>query len=141
MEKRRLFRILAKAEEKVVEQYANEIKNGHEVVIIKKPEKALAMIKMREPVKESLFYLGEVMITEAVVELEGKKGIAVMMGDAYERVLDMAVIDAAINADVFTHMEELLVLEKEQREQEEKENAMFMKTKVDFHSMDSEVEV
>ena len=96
---------------------------------------------MREPVKESLFYLGEVMITEAVVELEGKKGIAVMMGDAYERVLDMAVIDAAINADVFTHMEELLVLEKEQREQEEKENAMFMKTKVDFHSMDSEVEV
>lgn len=141
MEKRRLFRILAKAEEKVVEQYANEIKNGHEVVIIKKPEKSLAMIKMREPVKESLFYLGEVMITEAVVELEGKKGIAVMMGDAYERVLDMAVIDAAINADVFTHMEELLVLEKEQREQEEKENAMFMKTKVDFHSMDSEVEV
>ena len=141
MEKRRLFRILAKAEEKVVEQYANEIKNGHEVVIIKKPEKSLAMIKMREPVKESLFYLGEVMITEAVVELEGKKGIAVMMGDAYERVLAMAVIDAAINADVFTHMEELLVLEKEQREQEEKENAMFMKTKVDFHSMDSEVEV
>lgn len=141
MEKRRLFRILAKAEEKVVEQYANEIKNGHEVVIIKKPEKSLAMIKMREPVKESLFYLGEVMITEAVVELEGKKGIAVMMGDAYERVLAMAVIDAAINADVFPHMEELLVLEKEQREQEEKENAMFMKTKVDFHSMDSEVEV
>ena len=27
MDKRRLFRILAKAEEKVVEQYANEIKN------------------------------------------------------------------------------------------------------------------
>ena len=141
MEKKRLFRILAKAEEKVVEQYADEIKDRHEVVVIKKPEKSLAMIKMREPVKESLFYLGEVMITEAVVELEGKKGIAVMMGDAYERVLAMAVIDAAINADVFTHMEALLALEKKQREQEEKENAMFMKTKVDFHSMDSEVEV
>lgn len=60
------------------------------------------------------------------------------MGDAFEKTLDMAVIDGAVNAGVFSHMEELMELEKEQITREEKENAMFLKTMVNFHSMDVE---
>lgn len=138
MEKKRLSRILAKADASLIREYAAEIKAAHETMIIKKPEKSLTMIKMREPVKESLFYLGEVMITEAMVEVEGQKGIAVLMGDQFEKTLDMAVIDAAVNAGVFTHEAELEALEKQQMEKLEKENAMFLKTMVNFHSMDAE---
>lgn len=138
MEKKRMFRILAKANAEIVKRYAQEIREQYDTMIIKKPEKSLAMIKMREPVKESLFYLGEVMITEAIVEVNSHKGIAVTMGDAFEKTLDMAVIDGAVNAGVFSHMEELMELEKEQITREEKENAMFLKTMVNFHSMDVE---
>lgn len=138
MEKKRMFRVLSKADAAVVQGFAEEIKAQHETVIIKKPEKSLAMIKMREPVKESLFYLGEVMITEAIVEVNAQKGIAVTMGDQFDKTLNMALIDAAVNAGVFTHMDVLEKLEQEQKLVEEKENAMFMNTMVNFHSMDSE---
>lgn len=97
------------------------------------------MIKMREPVKNSLFYLGETIITEAVVQLEDTVGTAVTMGDDFEKALHMAIIDAAENKGVFVHEDLLLEWEQAQRQKMEQENALFQKTKVDFHSMDSEV--
>ena len=138
MEKRRLFKILAKAEREEVGCLAKKIKDKYSVTIIKKPEKTLAMIKMREPVKESLFYLGEVIISEAVVMLDDVKGTAVTMGDDFDKVTNMAVIDAACNKGVFEDYAALEQLEEKQLLAEQRENAMFMKTKVNFHSMDTE---
>ena len=141
MEKRRLFKIMAKANRNEIISLADKIRNGHDVVIVKEPEKALTMIKMREPVKESLFYLGEVIITEATVSVNGVNGTAVVMGDDYEKTLSMAIIDAAYNGNFFEDEKVLIKLEEEQISNEEKENAMFMKTMVNFHSMDSEAQV
>ncbi|MBR5319666.1 MAG: phosphonate C-P lyase system protein PhnG [Peptococcaceae bacterium] len=137
MKKRRLFKILSKADRGIVLDMADEIKKRTEVVVIKAPEKALAMIKMREPVKESLFYLGEVIVTETTVSVNGVNGTAVAMGDDYDKTLAMAIIDAAYNGNLFADETVLLELEKEQIAREEKENAMFMKTMVNFKSMDS----
>ena len=139
MEKRRLSRILARAGKEQVRQLADEIKSAYSPVIVKAPEKSLTMIRMREPVQESLFYLGEVSVSEAIVDLEGAKGIAVLMGDDFDKVLDMAVIDAACNKGVFQRYDVLEQLEKEQTHRLERENAMFMQTMVNFQSMDSEV--
>lgn len=141
MEKRRLFKIMFKADRDEIINLANEIKEINDVLVVKEPEKVLAMIKMREPVKESLFYLGEVVVTEATVSVNGVNGMAVAMGDDYEKTLSMAIIDAAYNGKVFEKENVLLELEKDQISKEEKENAMFMKTMVDFHSMDSEASV
>lgn len=141
MEKRRLFKIMSKADRDAVIKMADKIREKHELVVIKEPEKALAMIKMREPVKESLFYLGEVIVTEATVSVDGVSGTAVAMGDDFEKTLSMAVVDAAYNQGCFEDESVLLALEEEQIIREEKENGMFMKTMVNFHSMDSEVPV
>jgi len=138
MEKRRLFKILAKTDRTVVIDMAEKVKQKSEVVVVKEPETALTMIKMREPVKESLFYLGEVIITESTVSVNGINGTAVTMGDDFDKTLSMAIIDAAYNADLFEEESVLLELEKDQISKEEKENGMFMKTMVNFHSMDSE---
>ncbi len=97
------------------------------------------MIKMREPVRRSLFYLGEVIVCEAVVELNGVKGMAVTMGDDTDKTLDMAIVDAAVNGGIFTGIETLLALEKRQQEKIMRENALHMKTMVNFESMDGEV--
>ena len=67
---------------------------------MKAPAKTLAMIKLREPVKNSLFYLGEALVCDTVVELGGTKGTAVVLGDDFDKVSSMAVIDAAFNRQV-----------------------------------------
>ena len=138
MEKKRLFRILSRAERSDVIRLGRELQQQYSVTIVKKPEKSLTMIRMREPVKKSLFYLGEAIITEAVVTLEGTVGTAVTMGDDFEKTLYMAVIDAAENRGAFAHNDLLLEWEQAQQRRIAQENAMFQKTKVDFHSMDSE---
>lgn len=139
MDKKRLFRILAKADSPAVAGMSEKIKKLCRIVVVKEPNKTLAMIKMREPVKESLFYIGEVMVCEAIVELEGTKGIAVAMGDDFDKTLDMAIIDAACNKGIFSDELLLLALEKAQLEHEQRENAMHLKTMVSFNSMDQEV--
>ena len=138
MDKKRLSRILAKADRQAVAALSASIREAYNLVIIKEPGKTLAMIKMREPVKQSLFYIGEVIVCEAVVELDGVKGVAVFMGDDGEKTLDMAIIDAAVNKDVFTGIDTLLALEKEQNVRIMRENAMHLKTMVNFESMDQE---
>ena len=138
MDKKRFTRILARADRRDVAVLAAEIQKTHRPVIIKAPGKTLAMIKMREPVKQSLFYIGEVIVCEAVVELDGTTGIAIVMGDDTEKTLNMAIIDAAVNKGVFTDMDTLLALEKEQNDRVMRENAMHLKTMVNFESMDQE---
>jgi Uncharacterized enzyme of phosphonate metabolism len=138
LEKKRLFRILHKADTKTVAMMAGKITDKHIVTILKEPSKTLAMIKMREPVKNNLFYLGELIVCEAVVELSGIKGAAVFSGDDFEKTLDAAVIDAACNAGVFGDWDILAELEACQLDKEKKENAMHLETTVNFKSMDTE---
>ena len=138
MDKKRLTKILARADRRDVASLSAEVRKTHRPVIVKEPTKTLTMIKMSEPVKQSLFYIGEVIVCEATVELDGVKGIAVTMGDDAEKTLDMAIIDAAVNKGVFTGMNTLLKLEKEQNERIMRENAMHLKTMVNFESMDQE---
>jgi len=138
MDKKRLSKILANADRQDIAALSAEIQKTHRPVIIKEPGKTLAMIKMREPVKQSLFYIGEVLVCEAVVEIDGVKGVAVAIGDDAEKTLDMAIIDAAVNKGVFTDMDMLIAFEKEQSDRVMQENAMHLKTMVNFESMDQE---
>ena len=138
MEKKRLTKILAKTARETLASLAAEVLEKYPAVIIKEPSKTLTMIKMREPVRQSLFYIGEVIVCEAVIELGGVKGMAVCMGDDTEKTLNMAVIDAAVNKGVFTQTDKLLELEKAQEDILRRENDMHLKTMVNFTSMDGE---
>ncbi|MCL1885688.1 MAG: phosphonate C-P lyase system protein PhnG [Dehalococcoidia bacterium] len=139
MQKRRLTRILAKMDKRDVEVLAADIQKIYTPLIVKEPGKTLAMVKMRDPVKQTLFYIGEVIVCEAAVEIDGVQGVAVLMGDDTEKTLDMAIIDAAINRCVFAGMDKLLNYEKEQNDALMRENAMHLKTMVCFESMDQEM--
>ena len=138
MDKKRLTKILAKADKEVIASLSADIQKTYRPVIVKEPGKTLTMIKMREPVRQSLFYIGEVIVCEAAVEIDGVKGVAVVMGDDTEKTLDMAIIDAAINKGFFTGMDTLFSLEKQQNDREMRENALHLKTMVNFNSMDQE---
>ena len=58
MEKRRLSKILAKADAAQVRQMAEKIRKQYEVTVIKAPEKSLTMIKMRRPCERNLILSG-----------------------------------------------------------------------------------
>jgi len=139
MQKKRLFSIMSKTKAGLLKGMVRSISDKYKITVIKEPAKTLTMIKMREPVKSGLFYIGEVMVTEAVVEISGTRGIAVTMGDDFEKVLYMAIIDCGFNLalDEMDLIEEQLIsLEEKQLKMREKENAMHLKTMVSFNSMD-----
>lgn len=141
MEKKRLFKIMAKMNTKQLTNLTSGLIEKYEINLIKEPSKSLTMIQMREPVKSSLFYLGEVLVCEAVIEFEGAKGMALYMGDDYEKVQAMAILDGAFNKridEVNEIVKLLLNEESKQIEMAEKENAMHLKTMVNFSSLDSE---
>lgn len=129
---------MEKADPQTVRALSEDIRATYRPVIVKEPAKTLAMIKMREPVKQSLFYIGEVVVCEAAVEIDGVRGAAVAMGDDTEKTLDMAIIDAAVNKGVFTGADILLDLERQQNDRTMRENALHLKTMVNFESMDQE---
>jgi len=138
VDKKRLTKILAKADRADVAVLSENIQKSYRPVIVKEPGKTLAMIKVREPVKQSLFYIGEVIVCEAVVEIDGVKGVAVTMGDDAKKALDMAIIDAAVNKGIFDGMDTLLELEIQQNNKAMRENAMHLRTMVNFESLDQE---
>lgn len=141
MEKKRLFRILARADAQAVCDMAQALQARYEVVAVKPPEKTLAMVKLRETVEGKLYYLGEVIVWEAVVTLAGTQGMAVTMDGSPEKALAMAVIDAAVNRGVFTQGDTLLALEQAQNERDARVNALHRQTAVSFTSMDAEMPV
>ena len=138
MDKRRLTKVLARADKSEVAALSADIQKIYHPVIVKGPGKTLTMIKLREPVKKGVFYIGEVIVCEATVEINGVQGVSVLMGDDEEKALDMAIIDAAVNCGVFSGFEKLAELEEKQNKREMQEHKMNLKTMVNFESMDQE---
>jgi alpha-D-ribose 1-methylphosphonate 5-triphosphate synthase subunit PhnG len=58
------------------------------------PEVGMVMLQVREPVARERFYLGEVLVTRAEVDLDGARGWAMVMGSDRVRALAAAVCDA-----------------------------------------------
>lgn len=77
---------------------AAEIANNHTVTVLEEPHNGLVMLKVREGGKKSLFYLGELLITECKVQLNNAIGIGIVKGDERELAYHLAVIDAAFAA-------------------------------------------
>jgi alpha-D-ribose 1-methylphosphonate 5-triphosphate synthase subunit PhnG len=139
MDKLTLSRICAFAEPPLLETLARKAAAGREISLLKGPEKTMVLLQVREPVRRSRFYLGELLAAHCVVELDGVRGAAVLMGDNLNKARDAAVLDAAHSGCLpgFALMEgELLALEEERRAEQTKEAAEIRKTKVSFQSLE-----
>ncbi len=140
MNRRRRTEILIKGSAEIAKKMFIEISEKYEVKIIEEPNNGLVMTKMREEAQKSLFYLGEVLVTEAKVQINGKLGIGIVRGNETELSYWLAVIDAAYNADLEeTKSWQKLLEDEEKRINEEmrKYNSRVLKTKVNFATMDN----
>lgn len=139
MNRRRRTEILIRGNKCLAKKLAEDIKNKYEVRSIEDPNNGLVMIKMRETAKRELFYLGEVLVTEAKVYVNGSLGLGIVAGDEYKLANNLAIIDGAYkgNLEEIREWEELLLKEEELIKEKEKiETKKILETKVDFSTMD-----
>ncbi|GGJ62423.1 phosphonate C-P lyase system protein PhnG [Streptomyces brasiliensis] len=71
-----------------------------EPTVVKAPETGMVMLQVREPVEEIRFYLGEVLVTECSVDLDGTPGWCMRSGDDRVAALAGALLDAAAAAEL-----------------------------------------
>ncbi|WP_028307925.1 phosphonate C-P lyase system protein PhnG [Desulfitibacter alkalitolerans] len=131
--------ILVKGNWQIAGSLAQEIISKYNVRTIQKPSRGLVMIKVREGAQNSVFYLGEMLVTECKVQIDDKLGVGIIHDDNPEMAYNLAVIDAAYNAcllETSTWKAILFAEEERIRNREAKEMADVLKTKVDFTTMD-----
>lgn len=139
MNRRKRTEILIKGEFELSRKLVKEIEDKYEVKEIESPNNGLVMIKMRETAKNSLFYLGEILVSEAKVFVNGSLGMGIVVGNRPELAYNLAVIDGAYKAGVDEASAwEKVLLEEEGNilKIERRETAKVLKTKVDFTTMD-----
>lgn len=139
MKRRRRTEILIKGSPTLAEVMAATILESYEVKVIQEPEHGLVMMKVRETSKKSLFYPGEVFVTECKVQVEGEIGIGIVTGDKPGLAKHLAVIDAAYQAGFPETVKWNKLLENEERAiviAQETEMQSILKTKVNFDTMD-----
>ena len=142
MTKKEISVVLARASREEVEAAAEKIRENHEIAIVKQPQKTLVMVKARESVKQSLFYLGEVLASECMVTVDKEKGSSVMAGDDFDKVTAAAVIDGLLNIkseEVRPEQEAVRMQIETWKTAQEKERAKLnreiLKSKVNFNVM------
>ena len=137
MSKQKLSSIMAGASGEELSAIANQIKTDSVVRILKEPQKTLVMVKVRESVKNSLFYLGEVLATECMVTVDGIKGVSVIAGDDFHKAASAAIIDGYLNGnrDNEEILRQIEALEEKQKKERETLNRQLRKSKVNFNAM------
>lgn len=139
MKRKQRTEILINGSPSIAEAMAREINQNYSVLVLKEPENGLVMLKVRETSKKSLFYLGEVMVTECKVQIEDVIGIGIVKGHQPELAYHLAVIDAAFQAKLpqVNNWLEILHDEKERiLKQESEKIKSVLDTKVNFETMD-----
>lgn len=138
MKKRRLSYILAHTKVEKLEGIVEELSKKYEISKVKEPEMGLVMVKVKDGVYQEKFYIGEVLITECSVHLNGSLGMGIIQGDEPRKAYAMAVIDAVFNNEEIDKTELIDILKVWEEEIEDsyiEEKAMVEGSKVKFETM------
>jgi alpha-D-ribose 1-methylphosphonate 5-triphosphate synthase subunit PhnG len=121
-----------------VDRKVLQILAGASLSVRREPQTGLVMMTMTDSTGLD-FHLGEVLITEAEVELEGKPGYAMVLGDNPEKALARAGVSVLMeSADSEFKTEIFRYLQREGKKIQRKEStakALLASTKVNFEAM------
>jgi alpha-D-ribose 1-methylphosphonate 5-triphosphate synthase subunit PhnG len=134
-----LREILAEGSFAVWLKLAEEIAKNHDIQVLRAPETCTMMLQAVDSVGQTPFYLGEVLMTEAAVELGGRIGYGFALEDEPERAVCIAVIDAALTAEVAEskYIREIIAAEAERiTRHRRRENGLVAATRVNFAIME-----
>ncbi|MFW6030255.1 MAG: phosphonate C-P lyase system protein PhnG, partial [Halanaerobiales bacterium] len=105
MNRKRRTKVLIEGNFSLIKPIIDKIKEEEKIYTIEEPNTGLVMVKMRDSAKKQLFYLGEVLVTEAKVKIENSIGLGIVKGNNKGLAYDMAIIDALANNNFSKHEE------------------------------------
>lgn len=123
------------------QEIARGITGRHEVKVVQNPDTCLVMMQALDSVGGTPFCLGEVLLSEAAVTVNGTIGYGLAIEDEPARVLCFAVINAALAAQVPEKQDILnaIAAEKERLLQMlRQEDSLVAGTKVRFDIMEGD---
>ncbi len=120
-----------------LENLYKKIDEKNKVQVLTPPTEQTLLVPVKDPISNSDFYAGEVLVTSTIVQVNDTKGWSMVM-DTNERLsLVTAVIDAAYEADIFKN--EIISVLQEAKNQDnlekEKTNQKVNSTRVSFDLM------
>lgn len=127
--------ILTESSLSIWEEVSNKLASNYQVKVIQAPETCLIMMPALDSAQQGSFFLGELLVTEAVVEINGHRGYGLAMEDSPENALTYAIIDAALTGKL-PETEEINQLLTQAQEEIirgiEQEKRMIASTRVKF---------
>jgi len=116
-----------------------DLEASHQVSVRKSPSICLAMIPAQDSLEAQKFYLGEALATECEVEVDGRQGFGLCLGEEPVRAYCLAVLDALLyggaavpsQVEAFLREQEGLVARRDQDEFD-----LILQTQVDFKLME-----
>jgi alpha-D-ribose 1-methylphosphonate 5-triphosphate synthase subunit PhnG len=124
-----------------LEAFVRSIEANYTVQVARHPSLCTAMIPAEDSVEGQSFYLGEVLMTECELLLNGQVGYGLCLGDEPIRSYCIAFVDAALLLDDVHTQRIRLFLEERQRQVSEEliaEYQHIQRTKVDFKLMEQD---
>ena len=123
-------------------QFITDIESGLDIQMVIAPKLCMTMVQAEDSIDFQPFYLGEVLITECQVTVNGELGYGYCMGDAPQRAYSIAIIDALLHIPEHRLQTEIhLFIEKEKAiltKSRLEEYNQILKTKVDFKIMEQD---
>jgi alpha-D-ribose 1-methylphosphonate 5-triphosphate synthase subunit PhnG len=100
MDRSARFEILTCAPRERVIAMAEALSAGlpGDIQLITTPTVGMIMARAQDGAKNEVFNLGEVLVTEARVSIDGHEGWGMVMGSSPDHALAIAIIDAALEA-------------------------------------------
>jgi len=138
--RKRRTRVLVAGDPSMRRTLAQEVRDAAKVEVLSSPRVALIQVTVRESARRSLFHLGEVLVSEAKVLVDGHVGLGLLLGRDLEAALELALIDAAWSAahPVTVSWSARIEAEETRLEAElDREQASLAATAVEFETLDS----
>jgi alpha-D-ribose 1-methylphosphonate 5-triphosphate synthase subunit PhnG len=100
MERESLNFYLQQASTGALSELCLKVEEQTSVIVIQEPTIQTLLLPVADPVAKGSFYAGEVLVTSAIIQVEDKKGWAMVMDEAPELARQVATLDAAFAADI-----------------------------------------
>lgn len=100
MDRQARFEALTLIPERAAVGLAEQVLDGAlgDVAVISPPTVGMVMARAADGARGEVFNLGEVLVTEARVSVDGHEGWGMVIGRAPDHALSVAVVDAALEA-------------------------------------------
>ncbi len=100
MEREELNFLMQKAPADEVRQLCRQIESKATIQRIQKPTPQTLLVPVKDPINGGQFLGGEVLVTSAIVRVDGENGWAMAMDDNPELATNLAIIDGAFGAGI-----------------------------------------